>query len=77
MEKFNNESDDKFKKYEGHGISAPQVLRFLDSISGFLKGMTTDIDRALDEIQTNFDKVPDEETTDAKDDSVVSSIDME
>ena len=74
MEKFNEETDDKYNKYEGNGIAAPQVLRFLDTISVFLKGMTKDIDHALGEIQTNFDNQPDkEETKDVRDDSVVSS----
>jgi len=66
MKEFDSKKNYKYEKYEGNGISAPQVLRFLDTISTFLKGMTTDIDAALDEIQVNFNKVEkpkDEEET--------------
>jgi len=51
----NPESDfpvsEKFKKFEDQGISAPQVLTFLDNISTMLRTVSTDIDRAVNNIQ--------------------------
>ena len=55
----------KFQDYDGHGISAPQVLTFLDQISIMLKAVSGDIDRAIEAIQTTVPMDPKdvEETT--------------
>lgn len=42
---------DKFKDFEDQGISAPQVLTFLDNIATMLKVISTDIQKAINNIE--------------------------
>lgn len=47
MDETKTPVEGKFEQYNGHGISAPQVLSFLDQMSMMLKHMTNDIDGAV------------------------------
>ena len=51
---------EKVKDYDGHGISAPQVLTFLDQISIMLKAISGDIDRAIVNIQETVPVEPED-----------------
>ena len=50
------ENKSEFEKYNGHGVGAPQVLIFLDSMSKILKSLTNDVDNAVGQIQEGFSK---------------------
>jgi hypothetical protein len=45
------EVHDKYKDFENQGISAPQVLTFLDNISTMLKAISGDIQKAIMNIE--------------------------
>ena len=54
-EEMNTSIEGKFEQYAEHGISAPQVLLFLDQMSMMLKHMTNDIDGAVYAITSNIE----------------------
>tara|TARA_B110000495_G_C22934332_1_gene546312 strand:+ start:749 stop:958 length:210 start_codon:yes stop_codon:yes gene_type:complete len=45
--------NEKFKEFTDQGISAPQVLTFLDNISVMLRAVAGDIEKAIHNIETN------------------------
>tara|TARA_R100000458_G_scaffold59698_1_gene71236 strand:- start:7768 stop:7968 length:201 start_codon:yes stop_codon:yes gene_type:complete len=52
MSEDNNfEVSEKFKEFENQGISAPQVLTFLDNISTMLMAISSDIQKAVMNIE--------------------------
>ena len=52
MSEDNNfEVNEKFKEFENQGISAPQVLTFLDNISTMLMAISSDIQKAVMNIE--------------------------
>jgi hypothetical protein len=55
MDDIKTPLEGKFEQYKEHGISAPQVLLFLDQMSMMLKHMTNDIDGAVYAITSNIE----------------------
>jgi hypothetical protein len=63
---MNEETDkfhvnEKYKDFTDQGISAPQVLTFLDNISVMLRAVAGDIEKAIHSIETTAPEAKEEE----------------
>jgi len=61
-EKQKFQVNEKFKDYTDQGISAPQVLTFLDNIQVMLRAMAADIEMAINNIQSTKPEPAPEDT---------------